>query len=605
MTAPSQIPTYGRVEITPAGEVVAGSFGTWTITLTVGLHGIDDRGRVLIARRMTDNWGIPQFDRPDAPGYTTVETSGAAKVRAYWDSRAYIRQWRAGIIVHVYDGALAPGDTVTVTLGDRREGSPGIQVQTFREEHCRFRVLIDAFGTGQYVDVPGTPELRVIGGPAERLVARAPSEVVAGEGFPITVVAEDRFGNPADGYEATVQLACEEDGATLPAAHRFTPDERGVYRFDGLALAQPGTYRIVAGETDGAWRALSNPIICHAAAPAQRLYWGDIHGQTETSVGTGTVEEYLAFGRDVAALDFVSHCANDFQITKSHWQETKDEIRKFHAPGRYVTFLAYEWSGNTPAGGDHNVYYLGDDGPLHRSSHWQLADKSDEPDDRYPISELHETLRGRDDVMIIPHIGGRHANLDFFDAAHTPFIEIASVHGVFEWFAEDALRRGLRVGFVADSDDHTGRPGATYPSGSDVHFGMPGGLLAAYSENLTRESLWEAFWARRVYGTTGERIILKVHADGHPMGDEYNDEPAACRRGGSDRHRAVGNGRVVARHGGSLRTPVGRCAGRREAAVEAGLGGRLHTLSQPAHDVEWRVDAGWRAHRLGRTLCLR
>jgi hypothetical protein len=77
------------------------------------------------------------------------------------------------------------------------------------------------------------------------------------------------------------------------------------------------------------------------------------------------------------------------------------------------------------------------------------------------------------------------------------------------------------VGFVADSDDHTGRPGATYPSGSDVHFGMPGGLLAAYSEGLTRESLWEAFWARRVYGTTGERIILKVQADGHPMGAEY------------------------------------------------------------------------------------
>jgi hypothetical protein len=186
-----------------------------------------------------------------------------------------------------------------------------------------------------------------------------------------------------------------------------------------------------------------------------------------------------------------------------------------------VTFLAYEWSGTTPAGGDHNVYYRGKEGPLHRSSHWQIADRSDVDSDRYPISELHETLRGRDDVMVIPHIGGRHANLDFFDAEHSPLIEIASVHGVFEWFADRALRRGLRVGFVANSDDHTGRIGATYPSGSDVHFGMRGGLMGVYAETLTREALWEAFWARRCYGTTGERIILRVSADGHPMGAEF------------------------------------------------------------------------------------
>jgi len=77
------------------------------------------------------------------------------------------------------------------------------------------------------------------------------------------------------------------------------------------------------------------------------------------------------------------------------------------------------------------------------------------------------------------------------------------------------------VGFIASSDDHSGRPGASHPSGSDVHFGMRGGLLAAYAESLTREALWEAFWARRCYGTTGERIILRVHADGHPMGAEF------------------------------------------------------------------------------------
>ena len=425
------------------------------------------------------------------------------------------------MVIDVYDGALAPGDSVAVTFGDTRLGGPGSRAQAFREERCEFRLLVDAFGTGQFVLVPDSPTLRIIGGPATRFRVRAPSEVVAGQPFPLTVVAEDRYGNPSDGYQATVGLTVKAEEAHPPPPHTFQPNERGVHRFEGLKLSQPGTYSIVAQEEEGQLRECSNPIVCRQVAPPQRLFWGDIHGQTEATVGTGTVDEYFTFGREVAALDFISHCGNDFQITREHWRETKDAVRRHHEPGRYVTFLAYEWSGNTPAGGDHNVYYRGDDGPLHRSSHWQIVDRSDVETDRYPISELHETFRGRGDVMIIPHIGGRQANLDFFDPAYSPLIEIASVHGVFEWFAEDALRRGLRVGFIANSDDHTGRPGATYPSGSDVHFGMRGGLLAVYAEELTREGLWKAFLARRCYGTTGERIILRVSGDGHPMGAEF------------------------------------------------------------------------------------
>lgn len=511
----------GRVAISPAGDVVAGSYGTWQITLTVGQHGIDDGGRVLIARRSVSNWGLPQFDRPREPEYTTASTSGQVRLSAHYDPRAFVRPWRGAVVLDVRDGALAPGDTLTVTLGDTRFGSRGSRAQTFRQERYEFRVLVDAFGTGQFVAMPDSPVLRIIGGAAACLRARGPSDFVAGQPFDVTVVAEDEWGNPADGYQSTVQLTAEAEGAELPEPHAFDPAERGAHRFEGLVFAQPGPHRIVAREVKGTLHASSNAMICHLSAPPRRLFWGDIHGQTEATVGTGTLDEYFAFGRDVAALDFISHCGNDFQITREHWEDTKDAVRRYHAPGHYVTFLAYEWSGNTPAGGDHNVYYRGEDGPLHRSSHWQLADRGDIRDDRYPISELHSTLRGRHDVMVIPHVGGRQANLDFFDPAHSPLVEIASVHGVFEWLARDALRRGLRVGFIANSDDHTGRPGAAYPSGSDVHFSVRGGLLGVYAEELTREALWEAFWARRCYGTTGERIIVRVSAGGHPMGAEF------------------------------------------------------------------------------------
>lgn len=520
-SAPGCDSVFGRAVISPTNDVIAGSLGTWTITLTVGHHGIDDGGRVLIARRLVSNWGLPQFDRPSEAEYTTVSTTGQAQVRPHYDPRAFVRPWKGAVVIDVYDGALAPGDSLAVTFGDTRFGGPGSRAQTFRQERCEFRVLVDAFGTGQFVKLPNCPCLRIIGGSAKRLRVRTPSEVTVGQPFRVTLVAEDRLGNPADGYRATVNLSVESHGVDNVCSHTFQPTERGSYRFQGLILSQPGVHRVVAREVDGQLQSSSNPIVCHRSRPPVRLFWGDIHGQTEATVGTGTVDEYFTFGRDVAALDFISHCGNDFQITREHWRETKDAVRRYHEPGRYVTFLAYEWSGNTPAGGDHNVYYRDGEGPLHRSSHWQLADRTDAGDDRYPISELHGTLRERDDVMIVPHIGGRHANLDFFEAVHSPLIEIASVHGVFEWFAEDALRRGLRVGFIASSDDHTGRPGASYPSGSDVHFSMRGGLVGVYARELTREALWEAMWSRRCYGTTGERMILRIDADGHPMGSEF------------------------------------------------------------------------------------
>ncbi|MGH2561565.1 MAG: DUF3604 domain-containing protein, partial [Thermomicrobiales bacterium] len=184
----------------------------------------------------------------------------------------------------------------------------------------------------------------------------------------------------------------------------------------------------------------------------------------------------------------------------------------------------YEWSANYPAGGDHNVYFLHDDperSPIHRSSHWLIDDgDGDGETDRHPLPRLRDTFRGRDDVLILPHIGGRRANLAMLDdVARSPLIEISSVHGRFFWFAREALERGLKVGFIAGSDDHCGRPGVAPPSTHDLV--VPGGLSAVYAPALTRAALWNALRTRRCYGTSGPRIIVDVAADDHPMGSEY------------------------------------------------------------------------------------
>jgi hypothetical protein len=212
------------------------------------------------------------------------------------------------------------------------------------------------------------------------------------------------------------------------------------------------------------------------------------------------------------------HQANDFQVTEAEWQRLRREIDRFHADGRCVIFVGYEWSGMTPGGGDRNVMYRGDVASLHRSSHAEVDDMADAATDCFPVTELFRRFRGRDDVMLIPHIGGRYADIVGF---HDPALERSSrsTTGRFEWLLEDALRRGYKVGFVANSDGHKGRPGASHPGAST--FGAYGGLTCVAAESLTRESVFDAIRRRRCYGTTAaQRIHVELSVDGLPMGAE-------------------------------------------------------------------------------------
>ena len=491
--------------------------GTWTLVYTAGLYGMDIGATLKVAIRLASDWGAPQMEDPGAPNYMTVNCSNTAVVlRARFDRKGHVRPWSNAIVVDVLEESMAPGDTITVVIGDRSGGSPGAQAQTFAEEDFGYQILTDPFATGIFVLLPDSPTLPILPGPAARLRLVAPGQAAPGGTVSVLVKAEDQWGNVATSYSGTLQLL----GGARPQDIFVAPGSEGRAKAE-VTLPKTGIVRLRAVDRANGFEAVSNPIFCPTDAEetqGMQIYWGDIHGQTGETVGTGTVATYFPFARDVALLDYSAHAANDFQITHEHYADIQKHVKQNHVPGKFVTFLAFEWSGNTPGGGDHNVYFLHDDEPIHRSSHWQLEDWSDWDGDRYPVTAIYEEYRGRPDVMVIPHIGGRRASLEYHDAELSPFIEINSVHGRFEWFAREALERGMRVGFVANSDDHTGRPGAAYPI---EQFSVRGGLMATWATELTRESLWEAFHARRVYGTSGERILLRFWSDGHPMGAEY------------------------------------------------------------------------------------
>ena len=69
--------------------------------------------------------------------------------------------------------------------------------------------------------------------------------------------------------------------------------------------------------------------------------------------------------------------------------------------------------------------------------------------------------------MVVAHVGGRYADIKYaHDGALETAVEVHSAWGTFEWLVRDAFEKGFRVGIVANSDGHKGRPGACYPGAS-------------------------------------------------------------------------------------------------------------------------------------------
>lgn len=514
MTEQARRECYGWAEIDPGDAVVAGSTGTWRIVYHAGFYGIDDGGVLKISWRFASDWAPPQFSDPDAPNYASVHTIGPAVLTPVFERRRYVRPFMQSITIQVSDDSLREGNVVEVVLGDCAKGS---RAQTFCEDRFEFRVAVDWCGTGLFEEV-SSPSLEVVSGAPHRLVVIGPSQATPGEATWVGVKAEDVWGNPCAGYRGEIVL--EADGLEgLPRTYRFTPGDRGVHRFEGVCAIAAGVYRVRVADVAKGMEAEGNPLVCVSGRGDVQPFWGDLHGQSVETIGTNTVGAYFRFAKDAALLDFAGHQGNDFQITREIWAEIKKQINAIHQDGRFTALVGYEWSGNTPVGGDHNVYYPGDEGEIFRSSHVLIPDKTEQGTDCRHIEDLYARLNGRD-AMLVPHVGGRYANLTWHDPALEPVIEVCSAWGEFEWFLFDALKRGYKVGFVAGSDDHKGRPGASHPgSGS---FGIYGGYACVFASELTRQGIWEALKARRCYGTNGRRIALDVRVEGHPMGAEID-----------------------------------------------------------------------------------
>jgi hypothetical protein len=455
-------------------------------------------------------WSTPQTEVAEAPGYTVLETS-ADDIEL---SAVTLDQQLLGI--RVSGRPLVAGDRIRIVYG---AGPAGAMADRFAEKNSRFWIAVDGDGDGERAFLADSPGVDVVPGPPAQLALTLPTTARPGERVRISVAILDAAGNAGPEFTGEIAFSEVPDGLDLPPAVAFEAGD-GAARSIEAVVPEAGVVRLRAAGSDGLL-ATSNPMVVSEAGP--RVLWGDLHGHSALSDGTGTVADYFAYARDVAGLDVAVLTDHDhwgilpLDAHPEMWDEIVAETRRAYEPGRFVTLLGFEWT--SWIHGHRHVLYFDDDGEVLSS----VAPEYESP------LQLWRALAGRPALTFAHHSAGGPipTNWDIPpDPLLEPVTEIVSIHGSSEAldspvpiyspvpgnFVRDVLDRGYRLGFIGSGDSHDGHPGL-------AHLEAPtGGLAAILSEELTREGVLAALRARRVYATNGPRILLRAAFGGHRMG---------------------------------------------------------------------------------------
>jgi len=494
---------------TDAGPFPVAQPATFRQIYTVGTEPLRTGGLILIAKHFQANHPPFQVSDPAADNYVSIAASRDDVT--FEPERMMVAGMHGGfrgaetqLAFRIASGNLEPGDTVTVTYGDASGGGRGLIMPDFISDTMPFPIYVDPDGSGLMLSVPIQPVV-VAAGPIAGVHGFAPSVVGIDEAFEISIRAEDAFGNRARGQIPAWQL--ELDGRVVREVPAGTA---GVVVVDDVRLVQPGIARFAIRSADGAFTGRVNPVRVEAE-PAMRIFWGDTHGHSGFAEGIGSADAFMRFARDDARLDFVSHSEHDLWMDDGEWEQLREIVQRYTEEGRFIAYLGYEWTTNNSQGGHHNVLFRKPEG------------RSRMPTQLYPtLSKLYQGLRVANepnDVVVIPHAHQR-GDYRLSDPELQPLVEIMSMHGTFEWFGRMYLNHGHRVGFIAASDDHIGRPGYAAPNTTSL--AQRGGLGAVFAPERTVDAIFDGMRNLQAYATSGDRILLDVSVNGTGMGQRLD-----------------------------------------------------------------------------------
>jgi len=509
----------GGERLAPGDHIAVELPVTWT----------PDRGRPYV-------YGRRLLSREWRPGYSaTPKLVFPEGVKADFDITADDRMNRHIILdVVLLEGEIPPGREFRIFLASP-EGTL-IRCQWYAQ-NTPLPVAVRKNDEEYYRRFRRMPEVMVTGGsPAMwKIMARLPGRSGAAVHRPVALSQKSASRKAPVFFEARIIAAdltnlnpvespveprlLEADGIRAGKPER----EAGYHgapvwvveggRISARTVAARKTLRLEVLNRERGLYGRSNPLV--PGLHGERIvYFEDLHGQSNRSIGYGTEREYFWWARDGELLDFTApanHYGGREEVTAESWRETCELCDEFHEPGKFVTLYGYEWASD--AHGHRNVYYAAKAGRMF-SRHGAGGVEG--------IRELWRMLEEQGlPVLTVPHhtrfIAGIH-----WEDIHPGFqrlVEVCSCWGNSErggpCSVQSGLELGHRMGVVGGTDTHFSQPGRPCLGPFDL-----GGLTAILCEELDRTSLWRALYERRCYATTGDRILLDFSVDGQPMGSE-------------------------------------------------------------------------------------
>ena len=499
-----------KAELITGSQVNAGEFCEPVIRLIPGANGLEPGARIRLSHgapvlncgvSWTEplDWQDVQVTNPRGAGYLSfngaefdISTNGI-----YTEA------------VYVGKEHLPAGAEIMIRIGDRSHGGPGIKASIVACPEHRMFVNIDPAAKGLFEPLV-RPCVNVRSGPAVKLIVTNPGTVPGDAEFEVIVRAVDHYGNICPDFSGKVMFGCDAAEYSFPAELMFTPADCGVKVVAGK-IKSPGVFRFYAdaGNISGS----GNYLATDGSFGEGWILYGDVHCHTCTSDGWKTPEDKVLESRHLRGLQFMALADHDFDQSPEKWVHYKKVARESDCPGRFIAFLAHEWTPSAGHGkalvkrgekGHYVVLYPGFDGDLMRANH---------PDtDTYV--KLFAEARKQPGVMVIPHY---HGTRPPFDPEISCAIEVAAWDGKVcdehtgtndnrDLFG--TLNEGYNPAVIAGVD-HGGEGLTAFRNGE---------MFSVRADEFSREAILTAIRNRETTAIQHSRSLLNFTLNGYPMG---------------------------------------------------------------------------------------
>ncbi|MCM8821792.1 MAG: hypothetical protein NC831_03130 [Candidatus Omnitrophica bacterium] len=361
--------------------------------------------------------------------------------------------------------------------------------------------------------------IRFVAGKPDRLFLFFPGRIKIRKKVELVGIITDKYRNIVDDknwkMDIEIHIEGKKEKQIKNISHNLTDRYRFCIDFDNL---EPGIYRAKAYDKNtGKLLATSNPVeIMKQDDEREQIFWGEIHGHTEMSDGTGMFEKLYSNAKYAGCLDFAAASDHACYFSDNQWELMQDITNSFNIDNEFCTLIGYEWAGNQ---GHRNIYTSENRLKLFRGMYEPTSN----------IDVVYREFEGNENVVAGPHTGHTGDFWKFHNKNVERFLEVYSMWGHFDSLANKLLNEGAVIGFTGGGDCHSGNvffsPEDRNGQGKTAHFTSYAikykcGIMAAFMKKLDRENLIYALRNRKTYATTSDRTLVDFSVSKYKMGEK-------------------------------------------------------------------------------------